>query len=205
MSRPLSLGLLEVSSIAAGVRAADEVVKAARVELLEAVPVSPGKFLIVFAGDVAAVEAALEAGRRAAEDHRVDELLLARVHPAVAPALAGKTKGAIEPGAALGIVETMSVAAALVGADAAAKSASVRLLEIAPGRGIGGKGFFTMTGDVAAVQAAASAAEAVAVARGYHLRTEVLAGPHRALAERVARGLLRPPSWDDVPGGEGAE
>lgn len=205
MSAASSLALLEVSSIAAGVRAADEIVKAADVALLEAAAVSPGKFLVAFAGDVAAVEASLAAGRRAAEDHLVDELLLARVHPSVAPALAGLGRRDVAAGDAIGVVETLSVAAAVVGADAAAKSASVRLLEIATGRGIGGKGFFTMAGDVAAVQAAAAAAEAVAGARGFHLRTEILAGPHAALAARVSAGLVGRPEWKDVPGGEDRE
>jgi microcompartment protein CcmL/EutN len=187
-----------MSSIAVGVRVADEVVKAARVDLLEAVPVSPGKFLVIFAGGVADVEAALASGRRFAQDHLLDDLLLARVHSDVAPAITGSARPV--PGPALGIVETLSVASAILGADAAAKSASVRLLEIAPGRGIGGKGFFTMTGDVAAVQAAASAAEAIARARGYHLRTEVLAGPHPALVARVVAGLLRDPDLSGFPG-----
>ena len=43
-------------------------------------------------------------------------------------------------------------------ADAAAKAARVDLLEIGAGRSIGGKGFFTMTGDVAAVTSALDAA-----------------------------------------------
>jgi microcompartment protein CcmL/EutN len=205
VSRGDALGLLETSSIAAGVRVADEVLKAARVELLDAVPVSPGKFLVVFAGDVAAVEASLATGRRFAEDHLLDELLLPRVHPGVAPAIARRAPASVEPGSALGIVETLSVASAIVGADAAAKAAAVRLLEIAPGRGIGGKGFFTMAGDVAAVQAAAAAAETLAGARGYHLRTEVLAGPHPGIAERVARRLLREPELSRFPGEEDAE
>jgi microcompartment protein CcmL/EutN len=197
-----SLALLETSSIAVGVRVADEVVKAAHVDLLEAVAVSPGKFLVAFAGSVAAVEASLAAGRRFAADHWIDELLLARVHPGVAPAIARRV--AVEMGSALGIVETLSVASAIVGADAAAKAAAVRLLEIAIGRGIGGKGFFTMTGDVAAVEAAARAAEQRAEERGYHLRTEVLAGPHPLLAARVAQGLLRAPAFDRFPG-DGSE
>lgn len=195
-----ALGLLETSSIAAGVRVADEVLKAARVELLEAVPVSPGKFLVVFAGDVAAVEASLAAGRRFAEGHLLDELLLPRVHPGVGPAIAGRSRGSVPPDAALGIVETLSVASAVVGADAAAKAAAIRLLEIGAGRGIGGKGFLTLAGDVAAVQAAVDAAGAVAGSRGYHLRTEVLAGPHPDLARRVAAGLLRPPALERFPG-----
>ncbi len=197
-----SLGLLEMGSIAAGVRVADEVVKAAGVELLEAVAVSPGKFLVVFAGSVAAVEASLAAGRRFAADDFLDELFLARVHPGVAPAIARRASAGIGP--ALGIVETLSVASTILGADAAAKAAAVQLVEIALGRGIGGKGFFSMTGDVASVEAAARAAERVSEARGFHLRTEVLAGPHALLLARVASGLLRAPEFENFPG-EGSE
>jgi microcompartment protein CcmL/EutN len=186
-----ALGMLESDSIAGGVRAADEVVKASPVELVEACPVSPGKFLVLFAGGVAEVEASLEAGRRVAGPHVVDELFLPFVHPAVAPAIL--RRGAPDDhDEAIGVVETMSVAATLVGADAAAKTARVRLLEIGPGRGIGGKGFFTMTGSVADVEAAAEAARVPIDARGYHLRTEILSGPDARLAARVARGLLRP-------------
>ncbi len=197
-----SLGLLEIDSIAAGVRATDEVLKTARVELVEACPVSPGKFLVVFTGGVAEVESSLAAGREVAGERVVDELLLARVHDDVAPAL---TPRAVPPetGSALGIVETVSVAAAIIGADAAAKAAWVRILEIAPGRGIGGKGYFTMTGDVAAVQAGADAARALIDRRGAHVHTEILAGPHAELARRVGRRLLRrfgaegPADWED--------
>jgi bacterial microcompartment shell protein len=197
-----ALGLLETASIAAGVRATDEVLKAAGVVLLEAVPVSPGKFLVVFAGSVAEVEASLNAGKRVAYEHLLDELFLPRVHAQVGPALAGRA-AEIPEDSALGIVETTSVAAAIVGADAAAKTANIRLIEIATGRGIGGKGFFTMAGDVSGVDAAASAAKALCDARGAHVRTEILAGPHAVLSERVARGLLRRPAFERFPGDDG--
>ncbi|MFN8179373.1 MAG: BMC domain-containing protein [bacterium] len=198
-----ALGLLETSSIAAGVRVADEVLKAAPVELLEAVPVSPGKFLVIFAGGVSEVEAALAAGKRFTGETLLDELFLPRVHPRVGPAISRREPPSSD-GEAIGIVEMLSVAAAIVGADAAAKTAAVTLLEIAPGRGIGGKGFFTMTGDVASVEAAAAAARAIAEARGMHLRTEILAGPHPVLAGRVAGRLLRRPSLERFPGEEPA-
>ncbi|MDP6529975.1 MAG: BMC domain-containing protein [Gemmatimonadota bacterium] len=183
-----ALGLLEYSSIAAGVRAADEVLKTARVALLRASPVSPGKFLVIFGGGVAEVEASLDSGRSVAPGCILDELLLARVHPEVPPAI-GRGPSALKVGEAIGIVETLTVASAIVGADAAAKAATVSVLELGAGRGIGGKGFFTLTGDVAAVQAAVEAARAPIDERGFHVRTEVLAGPHPELAARVGRML----------------
>lgn len=187
-----ALGLLESSSIAAGVRATDELLKAAPVHLIEACPISPGKFLVVFSGGVAEVEASLESGRAVCGEDLADELLLARVHPDVAPAVARRT-GAIPVGRALGILETTSVASAILGADAAAKAAAVRVLEIAPGRGIGGKGFFTVTGEVGSVEAAIEAARALIDPRGTHVRTEILTGPHAELGAHVARTLMREP------------
>lgn len=192
---PDSLGLLETSSIASGVRAADEIVKTANVHLVEACPISNGKFLVIFTGGVADVEASLEAGRRFTQATRVDELFLPFVHPEVAPAIA-RAEPVQELSTSLGVVETLTVASAIVGADAAAKTARVKLLEIAPGRGIGGKGFFTMTGEVASVDAAAEAARVLIEKRGFHLRTEILAGPHPVLLARVAQMLLRP--WEKL-------
>ncbi|HMB71769.1 MAG TPA: BMC domain-containing protein [bacterium] len=187
-----ALGLLESRSIAAGVRAADDLLKAAPVRLVEACPISSGKFLVIFCGGVAEVEASLDAGRAACGADLEDELLLAQVHPAVAPAVA-RGEGDQPLDAALAIVETTSVASAVLGADAAAKAAEVRLLEIAPGRGIGGKGFFTLTGSVGAAEAAVEAARARIDPRGTHVRTEILTGPDDVLARRVARTLMRPP------------
>ena len=46
-----------------------------------------------------------------------------------------------------------------VAADAAAKAAQVTLIEVRTGYAVGGKGYFTLTGDVGAVRAAVAAAE----------------------------------------------
>ncbi|MEZ5065117.1 MAG: BMC domain-containing protein [bacterium] len=186
----VALGLLESASIAGGVRAADEVIKTAPVELVEACPISPGKFLVILTGGVAEVEASLDAGRRVVGTDLVDELFLAFVHPTVAPAIQRRGVGD-EWDEAIAVVETRTVAAAIVGADAAVKTARVRLLEIGPGVGIGGKGFLTLTGSVSDVEAAAEAARGPIDRRGAHVRTEVLAGPDTVLARRVARGLTK--------------
>ena len=67
-----TIGILECSSIAKGVEAADAILKAAEVSLLYAKPVCPGKYTVLVCGDVAAVQAALEAGERTADGYLVD-------------------------------------------------------------------------------------------------------------------------------------
>src|SRR5687767_2776395 len=90
MAHP-ALALLELSSIARGVVAADAMVKKALVTLLQNHPISPGKHLIVAGGGVAEIEEALAAGLAAADATLVDKLLLPHAHPSVWTLAAGKT------------------------------------------------------------------------------------------------------------------
>jgi len=84
----------------------------------------------------------------------------------------------------LGIVETTTVAATLLAADAAAKAAAVHLIELQLGRGIGGKGFFTVTGPLAEVEAAVEAAGAIVEVAQLHT-TEIIAAPHADLTRKM--------------------
>ncbi|WP_058913298.1 ethanolamine utilization microcompartment protein EutK [Entomohabitans teleogrylli] len=61
-----ALGLLEVSGMAAGIDAADAMLKAASVRLLSHQVLDPGKVTLVVEGDLAACRAALDAGAAAA-------------------------------------------------------------------------------------------------------------------------------------------
>ncbi|MCJ7594190.1 MAG: BMC domain-containing protein, partial [Desulfobacterales bacterium] len=61
---------------------------------------------------------------------------------------------------------------------AAAKAANVTLLEIRLAMALGGKAYFSMTGDVAAVQSAAQAAKLVIAERGLLVNSVVISRPH---------------------------
>jgi len=130
--------------------------KAASVEILFNRTICPGKFMVMVSGDVAAVEASMEAGLENGGETVVDELLLANVHRDVFPAISGTR--VIESTGALGVLETFSVATIIEAADAAVKAANIQLMEIHLAMAIGGKGYMTLTGDVAAVDAALDAA-----------------------------------------------
>lgn len=175
-----AIGLVECSSVARGLEVADAMLKAAAVTLLVCQTVCPGKYLVAVGGEVAAVSAAVEAGRRVAADTLVDEVVIPRVHPQVLQAFAAC--GLPEKLAALGLVETFSLAAAVVAGDQAVKSAKVDLLEIRLGRALGGKAFVLLSGEVAAVRAAVQAAEQAARAQGLLLGSSVIPAPHPDLA-----------------------
>ena len=70
------------------------------------------------------------------------------------------------------------ITAKLHAADAAAKAADIRLLEVRLGRGLGGKSFVLLTGEVAAVTAAVEAAEALEETQGLMGKSVVIPAPH---------------------------
>ncbi len=152
MATKNSIGLVELGSIAAGFEVTDAMLKAADVELVAARSICSGKYMVVVRGDTAAVQAAVEAGARAGDFSVIDTFRIPNVHESIFPAMAGVTKA--EHMEALGIIESFSVASLIEGADAMAKSANVRLMEIRLAMALGGKAFATCTGSVAAVRAA---------------------------------------------------
>ena len=75
----LALGMIETRGFAAMVEASDAMVKAARVELVNYEKSGGGFNCAIVRGDVAAVKAATDAGRTAAE--RIGEVILVHVIP----------------------------------------------------------------------------------------------------------------------------
>ncbi|HEX9732399.1 MAG TPA: BMC domain-containing protein [Thermoanaerobaculia bacterium] len=153
-----ALGLLELDSIAAGVRVGDAMVKSAPVDELVAGTVHPGKYLVLVVGDVASVEEALAAGREAAFSTLLDEIFLPDPHPDVHAALRGERRDG--GGEAVGVVETRTVAALLGAADRGVKGAHVTLREIRVADDLGGKSYCVFRGLVADVEAAVELAVA---------------------------------------------
>ena len=171
-----ALAVVELASIARGHRVADAMLKRAPIRLLRAEPVSPGKFVIVVDGDVAAVDESFRVGTDVAADRIVDKLFLPQPHAALWPALVGDARAG-EGVESLGIVETTTVAATVRAADAAAKAARVRITEMQLARGIGGKAFFTITGALGEVEAAVDAGVGALDAALIHT-TEIIPAPH---------------------------
>lgn len=81
-----------------------------------------------------------------------DTLFLPNVHPDVITALGGQRQMAQED--ALGIIETITVASAILAADAGVKGAEVSLLQLRLADGLGGKGLVYFHGLLADVETA---------------------------------------------------
>lgn len=176
-----AIGVIELSSIAVGYRVQDEMLKAASVELVIARTICSGKYLVVLAGSVSDVEAAIETGLKQGADAVIDYLTLANVHSAVFPALGQSVTLDADKADALGVVETFSGTSVLAAADAAAKAADVTLFRIHVAMALGGKGLCLMTGTVANVRAGIAAAAEVARARGLLVNELVIPRPSKQL------------------------
>ncbi len=147
-----ALALVDFSSIASGIEAADAMVKRAPIDTIRAGTVQPGRYLVLIGGAVADVEESLAAGREIGGSTVLDHVFIPNVHPGVVDAITG---GRVpDPNDALGVVETSTAAAAIRAADAGLKSAQVRLVEVRLADGLGGKGIVLYSGVVADVEIA---------------------------------------------------
>ena len=149
---------------------------AASVELVTAQAVCAGKYIVIVTGEVAAVRSSVQAGENAAGNLLINSIVISGIHRQVPQAINACTEiGQVE---AVGVMETFSLCAAVIAADAAVKAAEVDLIEVRLGRGLGGKSFIVLTGDVAAVHAAVDAGTALDEVQGLMSRSVVIPSPH---------------------------
>ena len=162
-----AIGMIEFKTVSAGITAADAMVKTADVELLEAQTVCPGKYIALISGSLSAVNAAVEAAGKVREEELIDSFVLGNPHESIFPAIYG-------------------AASIIVAADVAAKTAIVDLIELRIAKGMCGKSYLILTGEVAAVEAAIEKAKQSVAGNGMYLDSSVIAHPD----EQICRSIL---------------
>lgn len=176
-----SVGILELRSIAQGVKASDDALKSAGVRLISAQPICPGKFELIVTGELSQVDAVMGKIRLDYADNLVDSVQLGRIDPNVVKAMLGAQPEAAH--GAIGTIETFTVASAILAADSAVKAANVEILELRTARGMGGKGVVMLTGEVADVTAAVEVGAQYAKEQGLLVSSTVIGSPHGDLWE----------------------
>ncbi|MDF1611381.1 MAG: BMC domain-containing protein [Stygiobacter sp.] len=178
-----SLGLIELTSIAAGMQAADIMLKTSNVQLVVSRTICSGKYMVLIGGDVAEVQAAVDRAAQQIEFAVIDTFVIPNVHKDIFPALSGHSN--IEMLEALGILESFSVASLIEGADAAVKSANVKIIEIRLAMALGGKAFCTLTGEVAAVTSAVESGAKLISDKGLLVNKVVIPQPRQELLSEM--------------------
>ncbi len=174
-----AIGMVEYQSVSTGVMAADIMVKTSEVEIIEAQTVCPGKYIVIISGELSAVRAAVDASKTRFGEGLIDSFVLGNPHEAIFPAI----YGAVPVGkvSALGVLETFDAAQIIVAADVAAKTAVVELIELRVARGMCGKSYMFITGEVAAVTAAIEKAKQAVGDKGMYLNSSVIPSPDEKL------------------------
>ena len=170
-----ALAMVEYKTVSSGMAACDLLVKTAEVDVVEAKTVCPGKYLVLISGNLSAVRAAVDAAKVRYPEMLIDSFVLGNPDPTIMDAIYGTVD--VENPNALGVMETYSSSAAIVAADVAAKTASVKLIELRLARGMCGKSYLLLTGEVAAVTAAIERAELAAGENGMFLDSTVIPNP----------------------------
>ncbi len=174
-----SLGMAEFQNVSSGVKAADIIIKTADVDVVEAQVVCPGKYIIIITGELSAVRASIDAAKVHFGTTMVDSFVLGNPDESIFPAIYGANP--VENPHALGVLETYSAASIIVAADLAAKTADVSLIELRIARGMCGKSYMYITGEVAAVTASIENAKQKVAEKGMLLDTSIIPNPDKKL------------------------
>ena len=105
-----ALGMIEFKTVASGITATDIMLKTAEVDVVQATPVCPGKYLCTIEGEISSVKAAIEAAEAYNSAMLIDKFILGNPHESVSPAIMGALE--IKNKSAIGIIETFTAASA---------------------------------------------------------------------------------------------
>lgn len=182
-SQRQAVGMIELTSVGIGHLVQDTMLKSASVKLMLARTICSGKYIVIVAGEVAPVQAAVKAGLEAAPDGVIDHFVVPNAHPDVYAALGQSVQLGISAGEhpSVGILETFSSASALEAADAAVKAANVRIFKIHVAMALGGKGLVLFAGSISDCKAALDAAVAVVKPKGLLVSAVTIPRPSKEI------------------------
>ena len=74
-----AIGLVEVKSVAKGIKVTDEMLKSAGVFLIQSGAVCPGKFVTIVGGSLSSIQASVDRAASVAEDSLIDKFVIGRL------------------------------------------------------------------------------------------------------------------------------
>ena len=178
-----AVGFVEIKSIPVGIQTADEMVKAGNVELLLATPMCPGKYIIIIGGQVGPVKSAMSKAELVSGIYLINTHILDNIREEVLPAISGFTK--MDNIQAIGAIETISALTAVIAADVAVKASKVDIVDLRVARGLGGKGYLIITGEISSVRSAVNACLAKLGVSGEVTSTSIIPRPHDSIVQTL--------------------
>lgn len=157
-----ALAMLDIAEVPLGLLALDALAKEAHVHVLNAGTVQSGRFMILFGGEVEAVQRSFARAQASVGTTLCDAVLLPAAEERIAPAIAQGTRRWPAPGDTLGVLQNATPPTLLRAVDAALKGALVDLVELRIGDGLDGKAIASLWGETHDVEAAVELAESSA-------------------------------------------
>lgn len=186
-----ALALVELGSVARGLRVLDALLKQAPVRVLEANLVESGHYLVLFTGGVAEVDESYREALAVGADAVLDRMMLPFAHPDLLAGLRGaELHRSADELDTLGVLEGARVAPTLAAVDQSLKEADVALAGVRVGVGLGGRAWYVVCGAQHDVEASLEAGRTVLDAAGAAHAVEIIPRPHD---EMVPWLLRRPP------------
>jgi microcompartment protein CcmL/EutN len=180
------LGGVELDSVAAGVQVLDTMAKKAPIRLLEVRTVCPGKYVILFTGDEASVEASLSDGVELRPECVLNWLYIPTLHEGVWAALSqGEASYELD---SVGVIESFSAIGAIEAGDAAAKAAAVTVVHIRRGDEMGGKSSVKLVGPLSEVEAGVGAGSELLERKDSLCKRIVIPRPHAEVGPHLTQG-----------------
>ena len=149
-----ALAMLDLAAVPPGLATLDALVKEAHVTVVSAGTIQPGRYLILFGGEVEATQMSLQRALEVAGGAVLDHILLADAEPRILPGVMGARRCWPADGDTAGVVQTGTSPTLLNAVDAALKGALVELVELRVGDGLGGQAIATFWGETHDVEAA---------------------------------------------------
>ena len=154
--------MLDVGDIPPALLALDALAKEAEVHILGRGTMQPGRFSILFAGDVEAVERSFRKAEPLCHPSLCDAVLLPYAEERLVPAVRDAAMRWPAPGDTLGVIQLSYPPTLLKAVDVALKGAYVELVQLRLGDGLGGRGIALLWGETHDVEAALELAEEAA-------------------------------------------
>ncbi|GAB4183237.1 MAG: BMC domain-containing protein [Calditrichia bacterium] len=201
MKKYPSIALLEVASVASGIKTVDKMVKSAPISVLKAGTVHNGKYLIMVGGSVASVEEAYSVGMDICSEYLIDSIILPDIHHQLHQAILGEQYNIEED--TVGIVETRTEAALIGGLDKALKGAAVELISVKLADDLGGNAYGILCGTIDEVEAALDIFVENVSHPGNIINREIVPRFHEEVSKHIqSSSLFNKKSPMELDGGE---
>ena len=158
-------------------------IKKAEIDVLESVPVCPGKYIVIAGGEEGAIEESYNKAEEIAEKWIIDRIFIPNLHKQIIPSI--KAVEWNKEYRAIGVIETSNVASTIISADFAVKNSDVELIRIRLANGLGGKGYYVFTGTLEEVEAGINAGSDYPEKTGAMINKIIIPNPTKEMCEFI--------------------